>query len=160
VLAPGDPTSPVQFIDARDAAAWLLRQAQAGTTGVFNLSGPAAALSMGGFLESARLALNPAAHLRWANEAFLLAAGVAPWTDLPLWLTGEDVGGNAVSLARALASGLVCRPLAETLHDTLAWLRSLPPPGAGVAGAPASAGITREREAELLAALAGRPAQT
>ena len=155
VLAPGDPASPVQFIDARDAAAWLLQQALAGTTGAFNLTGPTGSLSMGEFLETARQTLNPAASRRWADEAFLLAAGVAPWSDLPVWLSRADAGLHAVKLARAIATGLVCRPVAETLLDTHAWLRSLPPAAAGAAPAP---GLSREREAELLAALAAPPA--
>ena len=40
VLAPGEPASPVQFIDTRDAAAWLLLQAERQAAGTFNLTGP------------------------------------------------------------------------------------------------------------------------
>ena len=145
VLAPGDPAEPVQFIDARDLAAWLLRQARHGSTGTYNLAGPAERLTMGGFLECARAVLDPAARLHWASEDFLKAQGVTPWSDLPVWVGREESGLHATSIARALATGLACRPLAETLRDTLAWLRSADP-------APPRAGITREREAELLAA--------
>lgn len=124
VLAPADPAAPVQFIDARDAAAWLLRQAEAGSTGTFNLVGPTAPLTMGEWLDTARRTLNPAAHLHWVDEAFLLAQGVAPWSDLPLWLTAADAAMHAAGIARALATGLRTRPLEATLADTLAWARA------------------------------------
>lgn len=146
VLAPGDPAGPVQFIDVRDLAAWLLRQAGAGTTGAFNLTGPTAPLTVGAWLDAAVRVLNPAAQLRWVDEAFLLAEGVAPWADLPVWLPAADANLHRVDIARALATGLVTRPLAETLADTAAWAREANDPdrpGTGLAPA---------REAALLAA--------
>ena len=39
VLAPGRPEAPVQFIDVRDLAAWMVRLAEAGTVGTFNATG-------------------------------------------------------------------------------------------------------------------------
>lgn len=138
VLAPGDPATPVQFIDARDAAAWMLRQAEAGTTGVANLTGPVQPLTLGALLDTAVATLGPAGTtLRWVDEAWLLAQGVQPWSDLPVWLPRAQAGLHAVSLARAVATGLACRPLAETLRDTAAWLAThaltAAAPGAGSA---------------------------
>lgn len=145
VLAPGDPAEPVQLIDARDLAAWLLRQAESGGTGVFNLCGPALPLTMGGLLAEACRTLNPAARLCWVAEDFLLAQAVQPWTELPLWVGGSAPGLHRTRIDRALASGLVCRPLAQTLRDTLSWDRDERRETPGV-------GLAREREAELLAA--------
>ena len=151
VLAPGDPATPVQFIDARDAAAWMLLQAERGGEGTCNLTGPAAPLTMGGLLEAARRELAPSARLEWVGEAFLLAQGVAPWTDLPLWLPRDEAGMHRVDIRRALAAGLQCRPLEATLADTAAWAPPLPadipegPPRPPV-------GLAAEREAALLAA--------
>lgn len=149
VLAPGDPAAPVQFIDARDAAAWMLLQAERGSSGVVNLTGPEQPLTMGGLLEAARRLLAPQARLQWVSEAFLLAQGVAPWTELPLWLPQDQWGLDQVSIARALASGLQCRPLEATLADTLAWAAE-----AATAEAPArpAVGLDAAREAALLAA--------
>ena len=143
VLAPGLPTAPVQFIDARDLAAWLLHNADAGMQGTFNLTGPAAVLSMGELLDAARAALNPAATLRWVDEAWLLGESVKPWSELPIWLPPDAKALHQIDIGRALATGLHCRPLAQTLADTLAWAdgRELP----------ASMGLTPEREADLLA---------
>lgn len=151
VLAPGDPLGPVQFIDARDAAAWMLLQAERRTLGTINLTGPARPLAWGAFLEAAVVTLNPSARLQWVDEGFVLAQGVAPWTDLPVWLPRESAGLHQVAIGRALASGLQCRAWAETLRDTAAWdeTQVTNPPRPSV-------GLTAEREAALLGAWRGR----
>ena len=145
VLAPGDPATPVQFIDARDAAAWLLLQAEGGRTGTFNLTGPEQPLTMGDLLRAACATLNPSARLHWADEAFLQQHGVAPWTELPAWVPRAEAGLQMTRIDRALATGLHCRPLAQTLADTAAWAAQHDGEHAGV-------GLTPEREQALLAA--------
>ncbi|MBA4177008.1 MAG: epimerase [Leptothrix sp. (in: Bacteria)] len=156
VLAPGDPGAAVQFIDARDAAAWMLHQAEAGHRGVYNLSGPESPLTMGAFLETVRQALAPAARLLWVDEAFLLEQGVAPWSDLPLWLPAAQGGAHRVDITRALDTGLHCRPLAQTLRDTTAWADAAGAVGArpAVPGGPPRppVGLAPAREAALQAA--------
>ena len=157
VLAPGEPASPVQFIDTRDAAAWLLLQAERQAAGTFNLTGPCRPagepLTMGEFLETGRWVLNPAAHLTWADEAFLLGEKVQPWSDLPVWVPRESAGLHQVDITRAMAAGLQCRPLEQTLADTAAWAATLPTT-ASTDGPPRPAvGLSAERETALLAAL-------
>ncbi len=157
VLAPGEPGTPVQFIDARDAAAWMLLQAETGGHGAFNLTGPAQPLSMGTLLHTAcaTLAAEAAPSLTWVSEAFVEAQGVAPWSDLPVWLPQPLAGLHRTDIGRALRSGLRCRPLAQTLADTAAWAR-LHAPGPGGTPPP---GLTAQREEALLAAWhAGRAA--
>ena len=162
VLVPGTPADAVQCIDARDLAAWLLLQAERGSTGTFNLTGPAAPLTMGTLLQTLRDTLRPDVQptvqpdtrLHWVDEAFLLAQGVTPWTELPLWVPRSDAGLHAVDIRRALASGLHCRPLAETVADTATWAAAHDGPHAGI-------GLAPEREAALLdtwARLRGAPA--
>jgi len=68
-----------------------------------------------------------------------------------MWLppAGDNAGFSTRSNRRAVDAGLTFRPLLDTARDTLAWVRSLP------ADAPAkmrSSGLSREREAQLLAA--------
>jgi 2'-hydroxyisoflavone reductase len=160
VLAPGDREMQVQFIDARDGAEWMLRCAEAGITGVQNMTGPREALTMGGFLEAGRTALNPDARFEWVAETFLLERGVTPWTEVPLWIPSTDRGVLAVSIEKALASGLRFRPLASTLADTLAWRRSAdadrPLPERVAAGPRPQMGLAPERERALLEAWRGR----
>jgi 2'-hydroxyisoflavone reductase len=144
ILAPGDPAAPVQFIDARDCAAWLLAQATRGTTGVFNLTGPNTTLTMGDLLQAMQDTLRNDAQLQWLDEAFLLKHEVKPWTELPLWLPQESAGLHHTDISRALATGLHCRPLAQTIADTAAWaVNDSDKPGIGLPAA---------REAALLEA--------
>jgi 2'-hydroxyisoflavone reductase len=157
VLAPAADTSPVQWIDARDLAAWMLEQARAGTTGVFNLTGPTRAdepRSYRAWLEALRETVNPEASVCWAEEDWALAQGVAPWSDWPLWLPSAMAGLHRTPIERARASGLSGRPLRDTVADTLAWLAARPADAAALPSAmqrPA-AGLDPAREAELLRA--------
>jgi 2'-hydroxyisoflavone reductase len=148
LIVPGDAESPVQFIDARDLAAWMLGAAatHAPLRGAYNLTGPATALTMGAFVAALRDVLAPQARLQPRDEALLLAQGVAPWTELPVWLPAASAALHRVDIGRALASGLAIRPLADTLRDTAAWARTAPEHGLrpGV-------GLSAEREAALLA---------
>ena len=150
VLAPGHPGDPVQFIDARDLAEWTIRMAEQGATGVYNATGPNPPLTIGGMLEGIKTALGSDATLTWAPADFLEKEKVAPWSDMPVWVppAGEDGGMGAVSIKRALEKGLTFRPLAETARETLAWFKSQPKERQEKL----KAGITPEREAEVLAA--------
>jgi 2'-hydroxyisoflavone reductase len=141
VLAPGDPGAPVQLVDARDLAAWLVRLALDGPGGTFDATGPAEPLTLGGLLERTHVALGSSASLVWVDEQAILAAGVQPWTELPLWLPGGagELMERDVSAARA--AGLTFRPLAETVRDTEVWDRGEP-------GTRPT--LSREKEAEIL----------
>ncbi len=153
VLAPGRPERRVELIDGRDLSHWILRAVEARRTGVYNATGPAHELTMGDLLAACRQAIGSDAHFTWVDEAFLLANGVAPWSELPLWLPESDNGVMAVDCQRAIAAGLELRPLAETVQDTLAWLRTDKAPAEGdLSNIELRAGMARAREAELLAA--------
>jgi len=153
VLCPGSPGAQVQLIDARDAAAFMLARLQGGVRGMVHVSGPCEPLTMGALLGAARAALHPAAQLQWVDDAFLLDAGVTPWTELPLWLPPDSAHLLAIDLSRAISCGLACRPLEETLRDTAAWAASQPPlPGTAEGPPRAPIGLSPEREAQLLQA--------
>ena len=127
VLGPGDPDAPVQFVDARDLAAWLVQLALRGPGGVFNATGPAERLTFEELLDRARTAIGSDANVVWTDEQRVLDAGVHPWTELPLWLPGTDYAGMArADISRAVDAGLRFRPVEETILDTLAWDRSVP----------------------------------
>ncbi|MGN6868200.1 MAG: SDR family oxidoreductase [Solirubrobacteraceae bacterium] len=161
VLAPRAPDQPVQLIDARDLAGWIVRMVEAGTTGIYNATGPATPLTFGPMLERIAVATGGHAEIVWIDEDRLAEAGVAPWDELPLWLDLERQpdfrGFLAVDIGRATGAGLRFRPLEETAVDTLAWVRERPAAPSRPAGSPLPppAGLSEEREAELLARLAG-----
>jgi 2'-hydroxyisoflavone reductase len=127
VLAPGRPERPVQVIDVRDLAAWCVRLAESRTVGTFNAVGPQ--MSMQTVLDTCRDACCAEARFVWCSDADLLAADVAPWTGLPLWIPQDDADFGGMLLGRndrAVAAGLRCRPLADTVADTLAALLAAP----------------------------------
>jgi 2'-hydroxyisoflavone reductase len=163
VLAPEPRDQPVQVVDVRDLAGWMLDAAERGAAGVVNATGPERPLTFEAFLEKVRAAVGRGARLVWASERFLLDAGVEPWQELPLWLAPGanpgDAGFLALDVSRALAAGLRLRPLAETARDTLAWAEGAPETGAKDVGVPmAPAGLDAERERELLEAWRRRAA--
>jgi len=147
VLAPGNPNDPVQFIDARDLAEWTIRMAENHETGIYNATGPAKPLGIGGMLDGIKHAEKSNATFTWVNEEFLAQQKVEPWSDMPVW-TGKESGLARTNISRALSKGLTFRPLADTARETLAWFKSLPQDRQSKL----RAGLTPEREAEVLSA--------
>jgi 2'-hydroxyisoflavone reductase len=150
VLAPGDPGDPVQFIDGRDLAEWVIRMVEQGATGIYNATGPDKTLGVGAMLEGIKSANKSTANFTWVTTDFLEAQKVAPWSDMPVWVPprGEEGGMGRISIQRALGKGLTFRPLADTARDTLTWFKSQP----AERQAKLKAGLTAAREAEVLAA--------
>jgi len=149
VLAPGDGKDWVQFIDARDLAEWTIRMAETRTLGVFNASGPARVLQMRPMLDAVRAGVGSDAKFVWVSDAFLDANKVSAWSDMPVWVprNSDDAGFVQRNTEKALAAGLIFRPVAKTASDTLAWFKTQP----AERQAKLRAGLAADREAELLA---------
>lgn len=147
ILAPGSPEDLMQVIDVRDLAAWLVTLAERRTEGVYD--GVGEPMPIRDLLAACAVGAGQrhAATYTWVGQDRLQELGVEPWMGdgaIPLWLPRPDYDGLvAHDVAPSLAAGLVLRPVADTSRDTLAWLRA-------TRNAPAT-GISREREAELLA---------
>jgi 2'-hydroxyisoflavone reductase len=151
VLAPGRAQRPVQFIDARDLAEWMVRLAERATGGTFNATGPTNGTSMRQLLAACRDVAANNAVLEWADDAFLLEHNVIPWTEMPLWVPeGDEKAGGLldVPIGRARLNGLTFRPMGETIRATLVWHRTRPADHAW------KAGMAADRETRLLQKLA------
>ncbi len=148
VLAPDVKSQPVQVIDVRDLSAWCLDLLERGQAGIYNATGPQQPYSFEQVMQAC--AEGTDVRLIWVDTGFLKQHEVEPWSDLPLALPydGSWNGMSQIDVSRALAAGLKLRPLAETIRDTREWAISLP------AAQPPAAGLSSEREAELLAAWA------
>ncbi|MFY0574754.1 NAD-dependent epimerase/dehydratase family protein [Cystobacter fuscus] len=94
VLAPGDGSDPVQFIDVRDLAEWTLHALDNRDFGVFNATGPTRPLTVRELLEACKQASQSDATFTWADAAFLEQQKVSGWSDLPVWVpsTGDSAG--------------------------------------------------------------------
>ncbi|WP_428934445.1 NAD-dependent epimerase/dehydratase family protein [Streptomyces sp. ACT015] len=154
LLAPGPRALPLQYVDARDLAGWTLDALERGTSGPYNLISEPGHTTMGGLLDACAAVTGARPEFVWTPPRAVLDAGIAPWTELPVWVapgSAEHDALHSADVSRAVAAGLVCRPVTETVADTWAWLRSLdsaePPWGAGI-------GLAPEKEAAALAAQA------
>jgi len=150
VAVPGPADRYVQFIDVRDAAALMTRLLEDRRSGIYDVNGFLKTTTMGKVASTAVEALRTDANVVWLDERFLEAHGITGWVDLPLWLGPSHgmPGFMNTNIDRALAAGLSIRPLAETIRDTRAWSTTI----TGHQASDAQAGISREREREILAA--------
>jgi 2'-hydroxyisoflavone reductase len=159
VLAPEPADQPVQIIDVRDLAEWIVRAAEAGVTGPLNATGNPGAHTLGSVLEVIRRVTGERSRLTWVGEDFLIDNGVQPFTDLPLWLPPRTapthVGFFARDNARAVAAGLRLRDLRETVAAVRDEVAAGPAPVASprdYGNALPEPGLAPVREAELLRA--------
>jgi 2'-hydroxyisoflavone reductase len=151
VLAPEPRDQPVQLVHARDLADWILAMAEGREAGVFNATGPDEPLTMEWLLEQCQAATQSETRIVWIDEDFLLENGVEPWSDLPLWLAPDanpaDAAFLAVDVSKAVGAGLRFQPLTQTVRETLTGAQTT-----------ADAGLSPDREAELLGAWRARAA--
>jgi 2'-hydroxyisoflavone reductase len=155
MLVPDAPArAPLQVIDVRDLAGWMIHLLEQDARGSFNAIGPAGGAATIGWPEliaACRRAAREAGHVPaeavLVSEALLVREKVEPWRELPLWLPADDpefAGFMSVDIGRAAASGLRTRPIEDTARDVIA--EGLPgPDDKRLAGK-----LTPEREAQLL----------
>jgi len=144
VLAPGEPSQQVQFIDVRDLAAWTMQMVEGNATGIYNATGPDYTLTMQRLLEECNTVANNNANFTWVNESFLQEQSVGAFVEMPLWVPAEMAGLEQVNCQKAITAGLIFRPLDTTIRDTLAWHATRDE------AHPWRAGITPERGIQLL----------
>lgn len=140
MLAPGSPGAPLQFIDARDLAAFTLDMVERHATGIYNANGLASHLTWGESFEKAQLLTATDTEFVWVDQEFLRAQKLDDG-DLPMFAFAEDVGIFTMNNHKALAAGLRTRPVAETIRDTLLW---------DAAEGARKLGLNTEREQEVL----------
>lgn len=152
VLAPAPVDRLIQPVDVRDVASFAVDQASAAIGGTYNVAHPEG-MSFGDFLLACLAVTEGNGHPVWVEPEVLVEHAVREWTELPLWRSHAGVW--SVDSSRAVAAGLRCRPLRETIADTWEWLRA--------DGRPvehprwAEHGLAAEKEAKILASLASMP---
>ncbi|MBL8695697.1 MAG: NAD-dependent epimerase/dehydratase family protein [Planctomycetes bacterium] len=124
MLAPGSPSDPLQWIDVRDLAEWLVLLVERGTAGVFNAIGPQGRGNWGEVLEACVNAASARPTLVWVPTEWLSANGMGGEDSFPIWAppTGEMAGFHTWSNARAVAAGLRFRTMEDTVAAIHAWL--------------------------------------
>ena len=149
VLAPQNPSVPIQIIDVRDLSDFIIKLIEENASGVYNATGPDYELTLGKLLEVSKQVSNSDAQFKWASVDFLNQNQVQAWSDMPVWVpdTEEDAGFSRIDVSKAIDAGLTFRPLEETVRDTLDWANTRPPDHEW------RAGLSEEREAQILEAL-------
>lgn len=148
ILAPAPAEQRIQPVDVRDVAHFALDQAVSSEHGGFNITHPDG-ITFRGFLEACLSETGGAGAPVWVDPSILVEQGVKQWTELPLWRTHAGVW--AVDSSRAVAAGLRCRPITDTIRDTWRWWVE----GGRPVNHPrwAEHGIAPEKEAKILASL-------
>jgi 2'-hydroxyisoflavone reductase len=128
VLAPGNPTDHVQFIDCRDLGEWFVHLVERKITGTFNGVGPRSPMTIAGMLHGIRATVDNQISFTWVPADFLEEHEVQAWSHMTVWVPPEsEFGGmTAANIDRALAAGLDFRPLADTAVATVEYWNSLP----------------------------------
>ncbi len=121
VLVPEKPDDPVQYIDVRDLAKWIVHAAHARIIRKFDAIGPS--YTRHEFLDQSMDALGSSCAFTWVDQEFMdrndIRSGSGP-RSLPLSMP-DSIGDSTRDVSAALAAGLTLRPLSETARDTLLW---------------------------------------
>jgi len=149
VLAPGKPTEPIQIIDVRDLAEWIVQLVELKHTGIYHATGPDYTLTMEQLLTSCKRATESNAEFIWVDDAYLVENEVGAWIELPLWIPATHENASLayfqqVDVSKAIAAGLKFRPLHETIQATIDWHLTRDP------SLEPRAGLNREKERRLI----------
>jgi len=122
ILAPGSVDDPLQWIDVRDLADWLVTLVEHETAGTFNAIGPPAPARWGEVLDTCVKAAS-GAKLEWIPATWLEQNGMGSEDSFPIWNapTGKYAGFHRWKNERAKAAGLTFRSAADTVNAIRAW---------------------------------------
>jgi 2'-hydroxyisoflavone reductase len=124
LLTPGDPKDPVQYIDVRDLADFILRCVTSETRGTFNVT--SAPMPWGDIVAACTAAAKATKHAAaapvWIPNEWLADNGLEGGT-LPIYIPpeGEYAGFHQRNVKKAIAAGMTIRPTVETCKELLTW---------------------------------------
>jgi len=128
MAVPGTAADPIQIVDVRDLAAFMMGLVERQVVGDFNAVTPPGAITMGSLMDTSRKVTGADTQLTWIDEDFLAAnlkpeeMNFAPWGPM----RGVEAGGSLTGIQASVDQGLKARSLEETVRDTLAWHETRP----------------------------------
>ena len=148
VLAPGDGSDYIQYIDVRDLGEWMVHCLENKIVGTYNAQSNGADITMKQLLDACVKNINPKANLVWVPTTFLQEQQVTPWQEMPVWIPaeGDYAGAGTLSSAKAYKNGLNERDINVVVKDCYQWFTSLP----AERQAKLRAGISVEKESKVL----------
>ncbi len=154
MAVPGTVADPIQVVDVRDLAAFMLGLVERQVAGDFNAVTPPGAITMGSLMDTSRKVTGADTQLTWIDETFIAEkaaeVNLAPWSAMK----GPEAGGSLTGMQASADQGLKARSLEVTVRDTLAWHETRP----ADRKAALKSGFTAEDEAAMLAAWRARKA--
>lgn len=121
VMVPGKLEDPVQFMDVRDVAQWMIRMAENKANGIYNAVGPEKPMNIAQFSEELKMATDQSINIINVDDyEFLEEVGVyyiVPWVRVD----GKNYGSARVDNELAIVNGLTFIPLAQSIRDTQEW---------------------------------------
>ncbi|MBX3354107.1 MAG: NAD-dependent epimerase/dehydratase family protein [Phycisphaeraceae bacterium] len=171
MVAPGDGSDPIQIVDARDLADFIVTCVEERHLGVYNAVNPAGSLTMREVVDSACRVAGGTTTPVWIPFEFLAEQGVAPWQQMPAWVPPTlpgYAGFGRVNTDRAVKAGLKSRPIDEINRAILEYFTTRSGEIREERGEEFAAqwrqrmrgGLPKEKEAEVLAAWDSRNAAT
>ncbi len=122
ILAPGDGTKPLQFIDARDLAAFTIDMIDQKVSDTFTVTGPTKPVSFSSFLSILNDHFESNVKLNWIEDEWLLDHKIMQDLEVPYWLPQlEGIAYFSLNIKKGLSKGLKFRPLMETINDVAIW---------------------------------------
>ena len=145
MIAPVSPDLPIQFIDVRDQAEWIVRMIERNKTGTYNVTGFNYEMTMGELVRACRTTTLSDAEFVWISEEFMRQNRMSPWSDMPLYVPSDMSGFYRFSNAKAIHDGLTFRPIQDTIQAIVKWQKTRP------FNYKMRNGLTAARERQLLA---------
>jgi 2'-hydroxyisoflavone reductase len=116
IVAPGDGSDPVELVDVRDVAGWIVSNVESRRPGAYNVCGEPQSFRT--FLAQCSAAMEGKAQPVWIDGNFLERQGVKSAGNMPFW--NPDIPAfEEVSSLKAHRAGWTVRPLQQTARD--AW---------------------------------------
>ena len=121
VMVPGKIDDPVQYVDVRDVAEWMIRLIEQKKTGTFNAVGPKTSHTMKEFVKEATQEYGLRCYFQYIDDYdFLLENGISyivPW----IMPTGNNKGSALINNQKAISNGLTFRDLELSMEETFYW---------------------------------------
>ena len=130
MIAPGEPKDPVQIIDVRDLADFIVLAFEEKLSGAYNAISPAGHFSIGDVVDSAIKVGDAGTKAQWVDADFLAAQGVNGWQHMPAWISPTTPGYEGFGTSncqKATKAGMTIRPMDETMRATLEYYRTRGP---------------------------------
>jgi 2'-hydroxyisoflavone reductase len=147
MLWPGTPDDPIQIIDVRDLANFVVDCVEKKISGVYNTVTPVGSYTMGDLMNDSMAVTGVEMTPVWVSNKFI--ADHEFEDAIPIWSSPEGETRNVASVSgeRAFARGLTTRPPRETCRDAVSWWKTLP----AERQQNMQAGLAADKESQLIA---------